>query len=238
MASFELEVVLRRKLDDAEVTRRLLFTAPLKQVDDIKSRIQAEFNIPKCMQLLQHCGNALSDAEQVEKLYLRSGDSILVSYYCEMEIEDFKEITSWLKQMRNRHITDAVRLPSSSMRIRDVSEPYPRHDAVACLFAGWGTPRTEVNRKYFVQEEGIELVLRLYAALTDTDWHELNSGSLRDLLGCLAILWNFCETRDTRLFIDQRGGFDLMVKSLSRASVLRGNETSTFADRLIGCISK
>ena len=78
MSVEELEVTLCCTLDNTVVIKGLSFTEPPKQVDDIKSSVQTAFYIPKCMQELLYNGAVLSDTEQVQKLYMRSGDSILV----------------------------------------------------------------------------------------------------------------------------------------------------------------
>ena len=119
----------------------------------------------------------------------------------------------------------------------DSNQTCPYED-VAGVLREWGTPRAKVNRSYIVQEGGIDLVFTLYGILTKIHWDELNRGSLHDLLGCLTILWNICETYDTRMLIHQRGAFDLMVKSLAHPVDRILFRTSIFPDMVIGCISK
>ena len=244
MSVEELEVALCCTLDDNVVITRLSFTEPPKEVDDIKLHIQTAFCIPKCTQQLLYNGAVLAGTEQVDKLYMRSGDSIVVRYHSKLDADDFKVITTWLRQIRDIVLSYEKDDPAhvlSMLRSPDASESSLAHSDVSSLLGKWGTPKVEVIRKYIIQEGGIDLVLKLYGTLTKIHWHELNIGSLDDLNGCLRIMWNFCETYDVSLFIDQRGGFDLMVKSLSHPSVLHQNEyttgVSSFAAMLVGCIS-
>ena len=243
MSVEELEVTLCCTLDNTVVTETLSFTEPPKQVDDIKSSIQTTFYIPKCMQQLLYNGAVLSGTEQVQKLYMRSGDSILVRYYSKLDVNDFEVINTWLRKMRDIVLSYEKDDPAHVVgRLRSYystnSDQKCPHEAVAGLLREWGTPRENVNRSYIVQEGGIDLVLRLYGILTKIHWVELIRGSLQDLIGCLAILWNICATYDVRLLIDQRGGFDLMVKSLVHPVNRMLFGASRFPKMVIGCISK
>ena len=245
MSVEELEVTLCCTLDNTAVTETLSFTEPPKQVDDIKSSIQTAFYIPQCVQELLYNGAVLSGTEQVEKLYMRSGDSILVRYYSKLDVNDFEVINTWLRKIRDIVLSyekdDTAQLLFAAGYTNNSKPACPYGDVVD-LLGKWGTPRGKVNRRYVVQEGGIDLVLRLYGILTEMHWDELSMSSLQDLLGCLAILWNFCETYDARLLIVQRGGFDLMVKFLAHPSVLRSiNYSRTrggVVDKLVGCIAK
>ena len=246
MSVEELEVTLCCTLDNTVVTKRLSFTEPPKEVDDIKSSIQTAFYIPQCMQQLLYNGAVLSGTEQVEKLYMRSGDSILVRYYSKLDVNDFKVINTWLKKIRDIVLSyekdDSAQLLSAAGYMSNSKLGCP-HGDVADLLGKWGTPRAKANRSYVVQEGGIDLVLKLYEILmTKIHWDELNMDSLHDLYGCLRIMWNFCETYDARLLIVHSGGFDLMAKSLSQPSVLRNiNYSETrggVVDKLVGCIAK
>ena len=236
----ELEITLCCTLDNTVVTTRLSFTKPPKQIDDIKSSIQTAFYIPKCMQELLYNGAVLSGTEQLEKLYMRSGDSILVRYYTKLDVNDFEVISTWLRMIRDivlsyekddpAHVLRRLRSINSS----DSNQNCP-HEDVADLI------KADVNRSYIVQEGGIDLVLKLYRILTKIHWVELNRGSLDDLLGCLIIMWNISfNTYGGRLLIERSGSFDLVLKSLSHSSVLQkvDRATSQFADMVIGCISK
>ena len=156
----ELEVTLCCTLDDTVVITRFSFTEPPKKVDDIKSSIQTAFYIPKCMQELLYNGAVLSGTEQVEKLYMRSGDSILVRYYSKLEGNDFEVINTWLRKIRDivlsydkddpEHVLSRLR-----SRTRDASPDCPHYSVRPVGWSGDGGVR-ESDKVELIKSGGWE----------------------------------------------------------------------------------
>lgn len=218
---------------------------------DVKSVIQSKFSIPKCLQKISlDSGNTyLLDSQLINELYIRSQDVLTITYLARAEVGAIKQFD--LKCL----CPLLIKLGEFSMKngsLHSYSSSNPNDQTVCSGFLKiahsyllpWSKDATvEANRQFLVQEEIIDNTLRLYCLLRSSPYNGRDH-FLQDLeISCLTLLWNFAETREARLLVAQRGGFNLMMESL----VCR---PETFCEKLgveykydlfehsVGCISK
>lgn len=245
-----LEIELKCLSDGSQTNKTLLFAPIPKTIADIKRRIENDLSVPKSGQsLFLADGQALLDSQQIDSLYLRSGDALLVEYYAKADVE----------QLRNG-IDRSLRPTLEILRTSPKRKIYSRflqlrqeydalfsscqsslHDIAFKRLLPWNHARTEANRRYLIQEGGLDLVLGLYAILVPIHWNSRDH-SLQNLeISCLSFLWNFSETAYARQLIVDKGGFDMMLKSLmhySEEEFLKEYSMHDIFDVATGCVSK
>ena len=253
MAGEELKIRLELKcLCDDSVTQQTLLFSPIPEaVVDIKERIETELCIPKSCQSLflpGAGGAALGDAEKVAGLYVRSGDTLRVEYLDEADVEEIRGAVQ-------RSLRPARQLLRSNSSLNDARKIQKKRNSDALLSScqsvlhelgyksllPWSSARTVANRQYMLQEGVVDLVLEIYAVLLPLPW-DWRGHLLQNLeICCLAFLWNFSETRYARQLVADKGGFDMMLKSLmhqSEEEFLRKYAIHDIFDVAVGCVSK
>ena len=105
---------------------------------------------------------------------------------------------------------------------------------------GWNSSSARANRTLFKDRGGLEIVLQIYASVLHLHWDSRGELLKNIERYCLKVLWNLSETADDRLYIVQRGGFEMVLKSLSHSNK-EFAEKYTVGDGLcflaIGCLS-
>lgn len=215
-------------------------------ISDLKTIIQSKYSIPKCLQKisLDSGQTFLSNSELISDLYVRSSDIFTVTYLAKAEVSVIKDFGTKLLRPFLVQLTDFSEkyLGLSSYRTNGVSEQAVRdglHTIAYSHLLPWEQqPTVEANRQFLIQEEIIDNILQLYRLLSETPYHERNS-FLQDLeISCLSLLWNFAETREARVLVAQRGGFELMMQSLVSHPGKTEYSMYDLFDHSVGCVSK
>ena len=224
-------------------------------VADLKLAIQDKFQIPKCLQFIStNSGQTpLADSQLIKDLYIRSEDCFTVTY---LDRADVKTIAYFATECLRPLVAklDAVSLSSKhdltffiEANTRDLSRLCHMYNTVTYdkfLMPWSGLTTVEANRQFLVQEKAIDNTIKLLSTLLDLYEH-INE---HDIIGglvesCLGLLWNFAETRQSRLHVVKRGGFQLMLRSLELCSYCetdgkRPYDMYGLFDRSVGCVSK
>ena len=249
-----VELELRCSSDGSQSKQTLLIDQIHDTVAAIKGRIEREISIPKSCQRLFLAGGggeeqvALRDSERVAELYIRSGDTIRVAYLDKADVEEIRSAVE-------RSLRPVGRLLESNASLENVRKLQKRRDSESLLgscqsslhelaykrLLPWNDSRTESNRRYMLQEGVLDLVLEIYTVLLPLPW-DWRGHSLQNLeICCLTFLWNFSETRYARQLVADRGGFDMMLRSLLHQSDDEFLEKYTMHDIFdvtVGCLSK
>ena len=244
-----LDVELKCSSDGSQTRTTLLFSPPPETVADIKRRIEAELSIPRCVQSAGlPDGQILLDSQRVAGLYLRSGDTLEVTYFAEADVER-------LSKDINRVLRPTLELLSANSSLKNAKLLQKRRDSDALLatcqsslhgiayesLLPWSRARTEANRRYLIHEGAMDLLLQLYALLLPLPW-DWRGHTLQNLeICCLSVLWNFSETAYARQLVVDKGGFEMMLKSLMHYSVdefLKKYTMHDIFDAASGCLSK
>ena len=245
-----LEIELKCLSDGSQTHRTLLFAPTPDTVADIKRRIENELSVPKSSQnLFLSDGQALLDSQRLASLYLRSGDTLRVEYFAKADVEQLRnDIDCSLRPTLEFLRTSSKRkIYGKFLQMRREYEALlsscqsSLHDVALKRLRPWNHARTEANRRYLIQEGGLDVVLGIYAILVPIHWNSRDH-SLQNLeISCLSFLWNFSETAYARQLIVGKGGFDMMLKSLmhySEEEFLKEYSMHDIFDVATGCVSK
>ncbi len=223
-------------------------------VADLQSFIQAHFNIPRCLQKLKFENATLSVLVGSQKLtnsYIRNGDSIVVEYLATAEVELItdlcRELHSVVVNFRklfeaNDHLKGYSSISDDMSAIKRVRGLL--HTVAYSCFIPWHqVPKIEANRQLLNQESGMKLTIELLSLLLEAPFHALADSLQLLLIACLTLMWNFAETRSSRLTVVQLGGFELMMNALlihSNDNTSSNHNSGMFDlfDHAVGCISK
>ena len=221
-------------------------------ISNLKTVIQSKFSIPKCLQKISLDSGLtfLSDYELISDLYVRSSDVFTVTYLARAEVK-------FIKHFDTHNLCPLlIKLGDFSDKNGGFSSYRSSGESVQAVCNGFRTiayshllpweqrSTVEANRQFLVQEEIIDKTLRLYHLLSQTPYSDREL-FLQDLeISCLSLLWNFAETREARVLVAQRGGFELMMKSLvyrpEKSYDKSGVEYNMYDlfDHSVGCVSK
>ena len=242
--SLELVFHFKCTSDGSAETHRLSLSPIPRRIEDIKEHIQLSFSIPKCLQKLTLNGHPLSDSQELTDLYIRSEDLLLVTYLATASV---KPLTTFIHE----YLRPLIVLIESSPKV--VKQPNAEvegsihlcevgfHHTAYSFLLPWGSPEAEANRQFVIQEGGINHTLRLYSLLQKLPWSGRHQMLQRLEISCLSLLWNFAETAYARQMVVDKGGFEMIIKSLmyySEEEFMKKYRMHDIFDGAIGCISK
>lgn len=244
----EVTVVLRCTSTGKESQQRAKVP---ETVADLQSFIQAHFNIPKCLQKLKfEEATLLVGSQKLTNSYIRNGDSIVVEYLATAEVEKITELCrdlhSVVVNFRKLFEANDQLKGYPSVSDEDISAVEQvrglLHTVAYSCFIPWHqVPKIEANRQLLNQEGGVKLTIELLSLLLEAPFHALADTLQLLLIACLSLMWNFAETRASRLAVVQLGGFQLMMTALlihSNDSTNHKSEMFDLFDHAVGCISK
>ena len=225
-------------------------------VYDLKLAIQDRFQIPRCLQSISidTTRTALLDSQLIKDLYIRPNDCFTVTYLDKADVETIRAFnTHWLAPFLTKltEITEGKE-DLATFQSTDYNRLHRLHGAIAYgnVLTPWnGLSTVEANRQFLIQEKIIDNTLKLYSLLLKAS-KEKREDVLGDLeVKCQSLLWNFAETREARLYVVQRGGFELMMQSIESCWAAMTKEKIGYGlkaeydmyglfDHSVGCLSK
>ena len=249
----QLELNLELKCStDGSVTQKTVRFAPVPPtIAELKQRLENGFSVPKsCLTLCLPDGQALLDTEQIANLYLRDGDTLHVTYFAVADVHP-------LRRAIERAIRPVLELLRANSALENAKEMQKNPDSTTFLTLcqnaifeiahkgvyPWDDFRSEANRRYLLQEGLLDVILEMYAILLPLPWNERGHPLQNLEISCLTFLWNFSETNYVRQLVVDKGGFDMMLKSILHQTVdevLAKSSESVFDifDVVTGCLSK
>ena len=213
---------------------------------DLQSFIQARFNIPKCLQKLKfQDATLLVGSQKLTNLYIRNEDSIVVEYLVTAEVELITNLCRHLHSVvvnlrelleANDHFNGYSSINNEGKSAVEEVRGLLHTVAYSCLVPWHQVPKIEANRQLLSQEDGMKLTIELLSLLLEAPFNALTDSLQLLLLACLSLMWNFAETRASRLAVVRLGGFQLMMKAL----LVHSSDDTMFDlfDHVVGCISK
>ncbi len=223
-------------------------------VADLKLAIQEKFQIPKCLQFISmNSGQTpLADLQLIKDLYIRSEDSFTVTYLDRANVktigyfatECLKPLVAKLNtiSLENKHDVGSF-VEANTRKLSNLCHMYNTVTYDNFLMPWSGLTTVEANRQFLVQEKAIDNTIKLLSTLLDVPM-ESKHEMFDDLVeSCLGLLWNFAETRQSRLHVVKRGGYQLMLRTLelcsrSETDGKRPYDMYGLFDRSVGCVSK
>lgn len=229
------ELHLCRSTDSIPKEKVLRLPAFPETVNELKEAIEAQHNIPQCLQTL-----TIGDGDEVDDdnlASLVSGDTIKVAYLSEAPVKTLKQLTDCIKRVeecaRSQKQIDKETMSECNKLL---------HATRDRTLVPWLSDRTTASRMHLVQLGAIDVIVSLLELLQTNiqswaRWDQLPN--LEEML--LAWLQNFAETTESQEPVVRRGGFQLMLNALMRVDITRlGSDTAEFnMFRIaIGCVSK
>ena len=232
-----LSVVLNCEDTKSSETKQVHFqslpTTPL----EIKKKIEEDFSIPSCVQTLHYQSMILKDSDQLQHTHFRSGDTFTVDYPIEAECETIRIVIKWLKELLELFNSiednsfpyegsDHLIIPS---KIEKLIQEGERDDIVnplsVELFFPWEDTKKLMNKFYFHQEGGLEVLMKIYSILVSKQWGDLGINETfhiyLEFVSSSAVC-NYAETFPLRRQIVKLGGLEMCMTTLLRRK-LRGD---------------
>ena len=243
MSAPEHQVVLNVLLN-CEVTK----TPEIKQVQfqslpttplEIKKKIEEDFSIPSCVQTLHYQSMILKDSDQLQHTHFRSGDTLTVDYPTEADCKVIQNVIKWLNELLE--LLEEFEKCSSSDEDSDHSKFSNIHkiitlllkgdgdgtvDALTCsLFFPYGDKTKLMNKFYFQQECGMDVLLKIYNVLVRKEWSDPELDTESQIIRylehtCCDAIWGYVETFPLRRQVVKLGGLEMSTKTLLRRQLL------------------
>ena len=225
--AFNLNVVLHCTSTNSVDEHPLTFTSIPGSVQEIKKGIESSFNVPACTQRLTHESVVLKDADSVRLLHIRSGDTLHLTYKAKAECGDILEAVSW---MRSVHALLCVESPFENGSLSGDAHDFIimgyqvgiMEDLAYKRFSPWVSPVIQVNKLYFLQLGGLDILLSLYTLVLSMPWSDIPVEVKYLECVCMNVLSNLASSLDLRKLIICRGIIPLCLKSLLRVKLTKG----------------
>ena len=200
---------------------------PPATIKDVKAKVEEDLSIPACVQRLTYEAYPLSDCTNLEVARIRSGDTFQVSYLEEGDCEGVRKVVKWFELVQeflekedpslnspmSINLEKQVKLGADEKLVENLAFEY---------FIPWKETKKYVNKLYFVQCGGLDVIMRVYALLHRQPWTQCVL--LLKLLEqrVLRALWHFCQTFLQRRLIMSHNGLELCIQSLLRQRLEEG----------------
>ena len=224
-----LNVLLNCELTKSSETKQIHFqslpTTPL----EIKKRIEVDLSIPSCVQTLHYQSITLKDSDQLQSTHFRSGDTFTVDYPIEAKCEMVQGVIKWLKELSvelsKPHIIpdDSESDPSVYLRIENLileGERDGTTEALAVsLFFPWEDKKKLINKHYFQQEGGLDMLMTVYGMLVSREWGDLGiEKSLHVYVErkCCQAVVNYAQSLPLSRQVVLLGGLEICTATLLR----------------------
>ena len=224
-----LNVLLNCEETKSSETKQVYFqslpTTPL----EIKNKIEEDFSVPSCVQTLHYQSMILKDSDQLQHTHFRSGDMFTVDYPAKAECELTREVIKWLKELYGllqsiEPFSDEASNPSVSSKIESmILDGSNIIDALSyTLFLPWDDKKKLMNKFYFQQEGGLEVLMRCYGVLVSKEWGDLGfhaefhiylEGRFSTSLSIYQQTYSLCRQ------IVQLGGLEMCTTALLRRKI-------------------
>ena len=231
---FELVVVLACTSKESREKKTVSTSKVLQTVLDVKQLIQQMFSVPVCVQEFTYESQCFADSTSLKSISLRSGDTVYISYPSDADCAAIDDIIAWLHHvvvcLRNetpsvQHTVSGqlgilMRTGISQRLLESLAQNY---------FGAFGETKPTVNRLYFMQANGICLLIELLMLIQRVPWPEQFYYIKYIELHCLQVLWSICETREFGDVVCKHNGLECCIKGLTH-KVLKRDDCISDAD--------
>ncbi len=222
---FVLKFRLHCRSTDSCEEATLKLPSPPRTVVDVKTALEAECSIPACIQQLQFESATLRDAESLANLHVRSGDRLSVAYKAPADCTAIKEAIAWMNSVVEL-LEEETPAAHTSRRVLDlIISGYQ-----ACImenlafkrFSPWVSPVVQVNKLYFLQEGGLELLLKLFGLVLNVPWPVSPREFKYVEHICMTVVSNLASSLELRRLIVNHGIILMCLQSLLRVKLSQG----------------
>ena len=238
-----LNILLNCELTKSSETKQVHFkslpTTPL----EIKKKIEEDFSIPSCVQTLHYQSMILKDSDQLQHTHFRSGDTFTVNYPTEADCNMTRNVIKWLKELfellksteelesSSSSDEDSDQLKSSNIQkvlnlILEGDRDGIMEALTRSLFFPYGDKKKLMNKFYFQQEGGPDVLMKIYGVLVRKDWSDLGIDTESQVNmylehTCCDAIWGYFETFSLRRHVVQLGGLEMSTNTAQKAIIGR-----------------
>ena len=209
-----------KSLAEKQVYFQSLPTTPL----EVKKKIEEDFSIPSCVQTLHYQSMTLKDSDQLQRTHFRSGDTFTVDYPIEGDCEKVRNAIKWLKELHEvLKSMDERNEVSNILKFGDLildGQSFRECGLSYALFSPWTNKRKLMNKYYFHQEGGLDMLIKIYSILIRKEWDTLD-GFYREYLVyleyiCATAICRYTASLPLCRQVFMLGGMEMCAKTLIR----------------------
>ena len=238
-----LNVLLNCEVTKTSETKQVHFkslpTTPL----EIKKKIEEDFSIPSCVQTLHYQSMILKDSDQLQHTHFRSGDTFTVGYPIEGECEMVQNVIKWLKELFElfKSVEECVAAPDEAKDLL-MSSNYHRIESLILegdrdgsiqdlsenLFLPWEDKKRLMNKFYFHQEGGLDMLMKVYGILISKEWGDLGINKEFHIYlerECSHAICNYGQSFPLRRQVVHLGGLEMCTTALLRRQLHKDDDT-------------
>jgi hypothetical protein len=232
-----LNVLLKCEVSKTSKIKQVHFqslpTTPL----EIKKKIEEDFSIPSCIQTLHYQSMILKDSDQLLHTHFRSGDTFTVDYPIEAECKVVQNVIKWLRQLYDvlKSIGECVSSPRAEKdlnrrKLKNLLLAGENDNIIETLSVTLFSPSREekkmMNRSYFHQEGGLDVLMKVYGILVSKEWGKLGIDTKYHVYlerKCCRAVVNYGRSFRFKRQVVQLGGFEMYATTLFRRQ-LQGDD--------------
>ena len=193
---------------------------------DVKKQVEKQFSIPVCVQTVSYTtGHSLSNNIKLSDLKVRNGDTFRVKYLAKASCTNLMNTITWLRQL-----SSAMASGSSGADLIDVAEIGIQQGLLWNLetfFSSWANP-TNVNQFFYVDNDGINVILKVYEFLLQQNWNEMYLCFKYLEYSIVWSLYSFVQTFPLRRLLIQHNVISMLTLSLLRVRLEEGRGIEEF----------
>lgn len=207
--------------------KTISFPSPPCTIGEIQTRIEKDLQIPAVLQIVQVGAATLDASTELNKLRLRNHDTITVKYFAMAECSDVDNCIGWFKILvdtLNKYGMPQKTSGLSSLEVQQLLDIITQDEQFILdlgfhLFLPWMKPEKYANKLYFINKNGLDVMMELYSLLLSVPWYQLPMKLQIVQCEMLCALWNLAETFPLRREILKHGGLEKCVRSLVQVRV-------------------
>ena len=184
------------------------------------------------------------DSDQLQHTHFRSGDTLTVDYPTEADCKVIQNVIKWLNELLEL-LEEFEKCSSSneesdqlkSSNIQKIMTLIMKGDGdgtvnalTRSLFFPYGDKTKLMNKFYFQQECGMDVLLKIYDILVRKEWSDPELDTESQIIRylehtCCDAIWGYLETFSLRRQVVKLGGLEMSMKTLLRRRLL-GDESA------------
>ena len=220
---FELSVELSPEISESLRTEILCFSSQPATFKKIKEKVEECCCVPECVQTILYQDNVVSDNSTPQSLYLRSGDTVRVSYPHRGLVNEVKTVVKWLQQCTKVLLKFWEAWNSGKKEIISDESMAILADRTAPrllvkqLFSPWSDSSTLVNAQHFDYLGGVQVMVNFHKLLLKLRKSNINLSDnvyipYLEFVCCRGIA-NYAMNNGCSRRVAQCGGLDSCIAS-------------------------
>ena len=188
----------------------------------VKQLAQKQFSIPVYIQDFMYKSQSYVDTIRLQSISVQSGDTVNILYSSDPDCAAIDNAITWLQQAVEciLNVTPSVR-HSVSREVSDLMLGTELENLVKHCFHLPDEATMAANSLYFMQTNGICLLISLLKHIQRVPWSEQLDYMRWVEWRCLIVINSICTTREVGEEILKYGGLECCIKSLTYMVVKR-----------------